>query len=236
MCGVFGVYPHKDSARITYLGLFALQHRGEESCGILTKNTKKVHLYKSLGLVNEVFNEKIIKSLSGELSLGHVRYSTTGSPNLKNIQPFYAKTKIGHIAIAHNGNLTNTLQLKKKLENEGAIFQTTMDSELFVHLFAHSKKNDVKELVVSTLSEVEGAYSLVIMVNELLIGAKDPYGFRPLCLGKLGNAYILSSESCALDLIGADYIREVEPGEIIFISKDKVESIKPFKPHRYAYC
>ncbi|MCM8798741.1 MAG: amidophosphoribosyltransferase [Candidatus Omnitrophica bacterium] len=236
MCGIFGIYPHREAAKLTYLGLYALQHRGEEAAGILAKNTKEVHLYKSLGLVNEVFDEKIIRRLSGDLALGHVRYSTTGSPNIKNIQPFYVKTKIGHIAVAHNGNLTNVLELKKKLEDKGAIFQTTMDSELFVHLLVHSKKKEIKEVIVDALSEVEGAYALVMMVNDCLIGAKDPLGFRPLCLGKLDSAYVLASESCALDLIGAEYIREIEPGEIVFISKDRLESLKPFKPSKYAFC
>ncbi|MCM8819332.1 MAG: amidophosphoribosyltransferase [Candidatus Omnitrophica bacterium] len=236
MCGIFGIYPHKDAAKLAYLGLFALQHRGEEAAGILSKNRKNIDIFKAPGLVNDVFNEKIINSLKGNLAIGHVRYSTTGSPNIKNIQPFYAKTKIGHIAVAHNGNFTNTLQLRKKLEDKGAIFQTTMDTELIVHLLVHSNKKDIKELVIDAFSQIKGAYSLVMLVDNFLVGAKDPYSFRPLCLGRLNGAYVFASESCALDLIGAEYIREIEPGEIVFVYKNNIESIKPFKSSRLAFC
>ena len=236
MCGIFGIYPHKDAARLTYLGLYALQHRGEESSGIITHNGKKIHLHKALGLVGDVFEEKIIRELKGDLAVGHVRYSTTGSTHLKNTQPFYVKAKIGDVAIAHNGNLTNALALKRHLEDRGALFQTTMDSEIIAHLLAHSKHNDYKEAIIEALSQLEGAYSLVLMLNNILIGARDTFGWRPLCLGKLGETHILASETCALDLIGADYIRDVEPGEILFIHKDKIESIKPFKRTPYAFC
>jgi amidophosphoribosyltransferase len=236
MCGIFGVYPHKDAANIACLGLYALQHRGEESSGIVTRNAKKVYLHKALGLVSDVFDEKIIRSLHGELAVGHVRYSTTGSSNLKNTQPFYVKSKIGDIAIAHNGNLTNTLDLHKGLENNGALFQTSMDSEIIAHLLAHSQKKDIKEAIIWSLSKIEGAYSLVLMLNDILIGARDTFGWRPLCLGNLDGAYILASETCALDLIGAQYIRDVQPGEIVFIHKDKIESITPFKKNLRAFC
>jgi len=236
MCGTFGVYPHKDAAQLTCLGLYALQHRGEESSGIITRDGKKVHLHKALGLVSDVFDDKIIRSLRGELAIGHVRYSTTGSSNAKNTQPFYVKSKVGDIAIAHNGNLTNTLDLHRELENNGALFQTSMDSEIIAHLLAHSQKKDIKEAIVWSLSKLEGAYSLVLMLNDILIGARDPCGFRPLCLGKFDGAYILASETCALDLIGAEYIRDVQPGEIVFIYKDKIESVMPFKKRAYAFC
>jgi amidophosphoribosyltransferase len=236
MCGIFGVYPHKDAAQLACLGLYALQHRGEESSGIITRNGKKVHLHKALGLVSDVFDEKIIRSLRGELAVGHVRYSTTGSSNIKNTQPFYVKSKIGDIAIAHNGNLTNTLDLHKELENNGALFQTSMDSEIIAHLLAHSQKKDIKEAIIWSLSKLEGAYSLVLMLNDVLIGARDTFGWRPLCLGKLDGAYILASETCALDLIGAKYIRDVQPGEIVFIYKDKIESVMPFKKSACAFC
>ncbi len=236
MCGIFGVYPHKDAAQLACLGLYALQHRGEESSGIITRNGKKVHLHKALGLVSDVFDEKIIRSLHGELAIGHVRYSTTGSSNIKNTQPFYVKSKIGDIAIAHNGNLTNTLSLHKELENNGALFQTSMDSEIVAHLLAHSQKKDIKEAIIWSLSKLEGAYSLVLMLNDILIGARDTQGFRPLCLGKLDGAYILASETCALDLIGAKYIRDVQPGEIAFIYKDKIESVMPLKKSPCAFC
>lgn len=236
MCGIFGVYPHKDAANITCLGLYALQHRGEESSGIITRNGKKVHIHKSLGLVSDVFDEKIIRSLRGELAIGHVRYSTTGSSSLKNTQPFYVRSKIGDIAIAHNGNLCNTPDLHKELENKGALFQTSMDSEIIAHLLAHSQKKDIKEAIIWSLSKIEGAYSLVLMLNDTLIGARDTYGWRPLCLGKFDGAYILASETCALDLIGAQYIRDIQPGEIVFIYKDRIESVMPFKKSPHAFC
>jgi amidophosphoribosyltransferase len=236
MCGIFGIYPHKDAANLTCLGLYALQHRGEESSGIITRNGKKVHLHKALGLVSDVFDEKVIRSLRGELAVGHVRYSTTGSSNLKNTQPFYVKSKIGDIAIAHNGNLTNTFELHKGLENKGALFQTSMDSEIIAHLLAHSQKKDIKEAIIWSLPKLAGAYSLVLMLNDVLIGARDTQGFRPLCLGKFDGAYILASETCALDLIGAQYIRDVQPGEIVFIHRDKIESVTPFKNGLRAFC
>jgi len=236
MCGIFGVYPHKDAAALACLGLYALQHRGEESAGIITRNGKKVHLHKALGLVSDVFDEKVMRTLRGELAVGHLRYSTTGSSNIKNTQPFYVKSKIGDIAIAHNGNLTNTLELSKELENNGALFQTTMDSEIIAHLLAHSQKKDIKEAIIWSLSKLEGAYSLVLMLKDALVGARDTFGWRPLCLGKLDGAYILASETCALDLINAEYIRDIEPGEIVFIKKDGLESIKPFKKTAFAHC
>jgi amidophosphoribosyltransferase len=236
MCGIFGVYPHKDAAHLACLGLYALQHRGEESSGIITRNGKSVHLHKALGLVSDVFDEKIIRSLRGELAIGHVRYSTTGSSNIKNTQPFYVKSKIGDIAIAHNGNLTNTLSLHRDLENNGALFQTSMDSEIIAHLLAHSYSNDSQDTIIRALSQLEGAYSLVLMLNDILIGARDTFGWRPLCLGKLNGAYVLASETSALDLVGAEYLRDIQPGEIVFIYKDKIESVMPFKKTAHAFC
>lgn len=237
MCGIFGVYPHKDAAQLACLGLYALQHRGEESAGIITRNGTKPHLHKALGLVSDCFDDKILRSLRGEMAIGHVRYSTTGSSNIKNTQPFYVRSRIGDIAIAHNGNLTNTLSLRRELEDNGAIFQTTMDSEIIVHLLAHSPNKDAKSAITWALSKLEGAFSLALMFNDILIGARDTFGWRPLCLGKLGQAYILASETCALDLIGAQYIRDIEPGEVVFIKKDgSMESIKPFKQTPCAFC
>ena len=236
MCGVFGVIGYKDAARLTYLGLYALQHRGEESAGIVSYNGRKISSHKALGLVGDVFDERIIKSLRGDLACGHVRYSTTGASIAKNIQPFLANLRRGRLAIAHNGNFTNTLKLRKALEGGGSIFQTTMDSEIIAHLLVKSKKKDVQASVIEALSRLEGAYSLVLILNDLLIGARDSYGFRPLCLGKLDGAYVLASETCALDLIQAKYIREIEPGEIVFISRGKLESIKPFPKTRHALC
>jgi len=236
MCGIFGIYPHKDAAQLACLGLYALQHRGEEAAGIITRNGRKAHLHKALGLVSDVFDDKIIRTLRGEMAVGHVRYSTTGSSNLKNTQPFYVKSKIGDIAIAHNGNLTNTPDLHKELENNGALFQTTMDSEIIAHLLAHSQKKDFKEAITWSLSKLRGAYSLVLMLNDVLVGARDTFGWRPLCLGKFDGAYVLASETCALDLIGAQYIRDIQPGEVVFIRKDGIESFRPFNETARAFC
>jgi len=236
MCGIFGIYPHKEASKITYLGLYALQHRGEESAGIVTYNGKKPHVHKALGLVSDVFDEKIISTLKGDLAVGHVRYSTTGSTTIKNAQPFYVKSKAGHIAIAHNGNLINTFQLHRQLEDKGALFQTTMDSEVIAHLIAHSPKKDYQETILWALSQLEGAYSLVLMLNNILIGARDPLGFRPLCLGRLDGAYVLASETCAFDLIGAQYVRDISPGEIVFIQKDRIDSQRPVIKKNHGFC
>jgi amidophosphoribosyltransferase len=236
MCGIFGIYGHKDAARLTYLGLYALQHRGEESAGIVVYNGEKVKSHNGMGLVGDVFNEKIIKSLHGNTAVGHVRYSTTGSSISKNIQPFLVAHRKGHIAIAHNGNLVNTLQLRRGMEEKGSVFQTTMDSELIVHLIAKSEAKDKEHVVIDALSQLEGAYSIVLMLNDTLIGARDPYGFRPLCIGKIDGAYILVSETCALDLIQAEYVRDVEPGEIVFIDSKGISSINPLPQKKHAFC
>jgi amidophosphoribosyltransferase len=236
MCGIFGVYPHRDASKLTYLGLYSLQHRGEESAGIVSNNGRKVFLHKGMGLVSDVFDERSLSALRGELAVGHVRYSTTGSSNIKNIQPFLVKSKMGNIAIAHNGNLINALSLRRQMEERGSIFQTTMDSEVISHLLAHSPQKDVKDAMVWALSQLKGAFSLILMVNNMIVGARDTFGWRPLCLGKLDGAYILASETCSLDLIGAEYIRDIEPGEIVFISKDRLESIKPFERTPCAFC
>ena len=235
MCGVFGAIGHKDAARLTYLGLYALQHRGEESAGIVTYDGKKVRQQRGMGQVGDVFDESSIRSLRGSLAVGHTRYSTTGASLPRNIQPFLVSHKKAHIAIAHNGNLTNTLKLRRELEEKGSIFQTTMDSEIVAHLLVQQKRGDAKANIVQALSHLEGAYSLVIMFNDLLIGARDPYGWRPLCLGKLDGAYVLASETCALDLIQAKYIRDIQPGEIVFINKG-LKSVKPFPKTKHAFC
>jgi len=235
MCGVFGVFGHKQASSLVYLGLYALQHRGEESAGIASFDGKKIRFHKGMGLVSDVFDTKIIKSLRGEISLGHNRYSTTGVSSAKNIQPFLARHRGRHILIAHNGNLTNTFSLRKDLEEKGSIFQTTMDSEIIAHLVAHSGL-DSQSAIVEALSKLEGAYSLALLIDGELIGARDPYGFRPLCLGKLDSSYILASETCALDLIGASYIRDIEPGEILFISKNGLKSIKLPKKEKHSFC
>ncbi|MBU1926073.1 MAG: amidophosphoribosyltransferase [Candidatus Omnitrophica bacterium] len=236
MCGIFGISRHKDAARLAYLGLYALQHRGEESAGIITYTGRKVNSYKGMGLVGDVFDEKAIKLLRGSLAIGHVRYSTTGSSTAKNIQPFLVNHRKGHIAIAHNGNLTNAAKVRRQMEIKGSIFQTTMDSEIIAHLLAKSKETDYKKKVTEAFLQLEGAYSLVISLNDLLIGSRDPQGWRPLCLGKLDGAFVLASETCALDLIQAEYIRDIEPGEIVFIHKGRLESIKPFPKTNHAFC
>ncbi|MGD9014803.1 MAG: amidophosphoribosyltransferase [Candidatus Omnitrophota bacterium] len=236
MCGIFGALGHKDAARLTYLGLYALQHRGEESAGIVAFDGKNIRQHKSMGIVGDVFDEKAIKSLRGDLAIGHIRYSTTGGSHAKNMQPFLVKHKKDNIAIAHNGNLTNTLALHRALEENGSIFQSTMDSEIIVHLLAQLENKDTKQRVIQALSQLEGAYSIVLMLNNVLIGARDPYGWRPLCIGRLDGAYVLASETCAFDLIQAEYVRDVEPGEIVFITNRGLESVKPFTKTRHAFC
>ncbi len=228
-CGIFGVFDHLDAAKLTALGLHALQHRGQESTGIVSFDKNHFHAEKRIGLVSEHFTKRrVIERLPGKSSIGHVRYSTTGEPVLRNVQPLFADLTSGGFAIAHNGNLTNGLTLRHKLIKEGSIFQSTSDTETILQLVAKSKKKNVVEKFVDALLKVEGAYALVALTNNELIGAKDPLGIRPLVLGHLDGKYILSSETCALDLIGATFIREIENGEIVVITKNKIESIKPF--------
>ncbi len=235
-CGLFGIYGHREASMQAYLGLYALQHRGEESCGIVTSNGRRTYQRKAMGTVSDVFDKAALKKLKGHLAIGHVRYSTTGSSVLKNAQPFVINYKKGTVAIAHNGNLTNSIELRNRLERDGSIIQTTMDSEIILHLLVKAKSDNIKESLIETLPQVRGAYSLLLITNDLLIGARDPYGFRPLAIGKLGESFVLASETCALDLIGAKYVRDVEPGEIVIINKNGLESIKPFSPTRKAFC
>ena len=236
MCGLFGISGHKDAARLAYLGLYALQHRGEESGGIVTYDGKKLCSYLGMGLVKEIFDERAVKSLKGSIAVGHIRYSTTGSSISKNAQPFCVSHKKNHIVIAHNGNLVNISELRDIMEEKGSIFQTTMDSEIIAHLLAGAEQKGTKESVAWALSKLEGAYALVLMLNDVLIGARDPHGFRPLCIGKLDGAYVLASETSALDLIEAEYIREVEPGEIVFITKKGIESVKQLRQCKHSLC
>ncbi|MFA5388819.1 MAG: amidophosphoribosyltransferase [Candidatus Omnitrophota bacterium] len=236
-CGVFGVFGHKDAARLTYLGLYALQHRGQESAGIVTSDGRLIREHKGMGLVSEVFNEEEISKLTGNIAVGHTRYSTTGSSNIKNAQPFLVETLSGHIAVAHNGNLVNAFTLRKKLEKEGAIFQSSMDSEIVIHAIAHSKKKDFKERIKDGISQLEGAFSMVLLVEDGIIAVRDTRGFRPLSLGKLEGAYVVASETCAFDLIHAEFVRDIEPGEILFITKKGIRSeyIKDRKP-KPSFC
>ncbi|MBN1869666.1 MAG: amidophosphoribosyltransferase [Candidatus Omnitrophica bacterium] len=238
MCGIIGVSNHKEAANIAFLGLYALQHRGEEAAGIASYDGKDIHIVKKPGLVADAFDEESLKGLKGKAAIGHTRYSTTGSSNYKNIQPFLVTHRKRPLAVSHNGNLTNTETLYEKLEEDGAIFQTSMDSELIIHLLAKSRNGDMKKWFQEVLSQLKGAFSLVFLVGDIIVGARDCQGFRPLCLGKIDDGYILASESCALDLIHAEFIREIEPGEIIFIDKNKIESVylAGREKEKKAYC
>jgi amidophosphoribosyltransferase len=236
-CGVFGIFGHPNAAELTYYGLYALQHRGQESAGIVTSDGKNFRAHRGMGLVPQIFNGDILHQLVGNIAVGHTRYSTTGSSQLKNAQPLTVDCARGQIAIAHNGNLTNAARLRDELEARGSIFQTTVDSEIILHLLAQPDANGTKNPFVHTLRKLEGAYSLVIMTEKELIGARDPFGFRPLSIGKLGDAYVLTSETCALDLIHAKFIRDVEPGEIVIINEQGLQSIQAFpEQQRRAFC
>lgn len=224
-CGVFAVYGHKEAAKLTYFGLYALQHRGQESAGIVTSAGNRIFEHKAMGLVPEVFNEEILDHLQGDMALGHVRYSTTGSSMLVNAQPFRVRYSGKSLAIAHNGNIVNARQIRSELEERGSIFQTSMDSEVVLHLIAKSYKSGLEEAMIQTMAQVKGAYSMVVMTEDTLIAAKDPNGFRPLCLGRLDSGYVVASETCALDLVEAEYIREIDPGEIVIIDKEGLRSI-----------
>jgi len=235
-CGVFGIYNHPEAAKITYLGLYALQHRGQESAGISSANGSAMMTYKQMGLVADVFNEAILEKLTGHLAMGHVRYSTTGDSVLRNAQPIHVEYGRGSLAVAHNGNLVNASVIKDELEAYGSIFQSSCDSEVVVHLIVRSGKISFVDTVVDALKKVRGAYSLLVMNEKELLAVRDPYGFRPLCLGKLGEAYVVASESCAFDIIDATYIRDIEPGEVILINKQGLRSIKPFGENRPSPC
>ena len=231
-CAVFGVHGHEEAAQITYLGLYSLQHRGQESSGIVTSDGKKVYEHKDLGLVSKVFPERTIKRLEGRMAIGHNRYSTTGLTHSANIQPFLVDCKIGKIAVAHNGNLVNAVEIRNAMENEGSIFRSTMDSEIILHLIARSRETKLEDMIVEALNSIKGAFSLVFMTKSKIIAARDSRGFRPLCIGKLGESWIFSSESCAFDLIGATYIREVEPGEMCVVDENGLESIRFAEPEK----
>ena len=236
-CGVFGVFGHPNAAELAYYGLFALQHRGQESAGIVTSDGKNFRLHRGMGLVPQVFNGQILHDLVGDIAVGHTRYSTTGSSHLRNAQPLTVDCARGQIAIAHNGNLTNAAQLRDELEAKGSIFQTTVDSEIILHLMAQPDFNGCSSSLTHVMRRIEGAYSLVIMTEEALIGVRDPHGFRPLCLGQIDGAWVLASESCALDLIHAKFVRDIAPGEIVIINKDGLTSMQAFpEQQRRAFC
>ncbi len=230
MCGIFGVFNHSEASNIAYLGLHALQHRGQESAGIVSADGYTIQAHKEMGLVSDIFDEQTLEKLRGNAAIGHVRYSTAGSSDLKNAQPFVVEYAKGPLAIAHNGNLTNARIIRDELQNYGSIFQSNMDTEVIVHLIALSHENSTLERLISALRRVEGSYSLLILTEKEMIAVRDPYGFRPLVLGQLKDSTVVASESCAFDLVEANYVREIEPGEILHVTKEGgTRSIKPFK-------
>ncbi len=236
-CGVFGISNAKDASALTALGLHALQHRGQEGCGIVTFDGEKYYSEKRFGLVGDNFNkEKVLNNLKGNYAIGHNRYSTTGNNILRNIQPFFADTNAGGIGVAHNGNLTNSIALRNKLVEDGAIFYTTSDTETIVQLIAKSKRPKTIDKVIDAIFQIQGGYALVMLTQNSLIGVRDPYGIRPLVIGKLGNSYVLASETCAIDIIGAKFVREVENGEIVLIENNELKSIKPFPAKKVRPC
>jgi len=236
-CGVFGISNHADASALVALGLHALQHRGQEGCGIVSFDGKNYHSEKRQGLVGDHFTDhETIKKLPGNFAIGHNRYSTTGETSLRNIQPFFADLHMGGLSVAHNGNLTNALLLRETLVKDGAIFRTTSDTETIVQLIAKSKREKFVDKLIDTLFQIQGGYSLVLMTNKKLVGVRDPYGIRPLVIGKLKDSYIFASETCALDIVGATFIREVENGEIIIIENNQMKSIKPFPKQKPRPC
>jgi amidophosphoribosyltransferase len=224
MCGIFGVYNHSEASTLTYLGLYALRHRGQESAGIASSDTRQIYSYNQMGLVADIFNQNNLATLKGRLALGHVRYSTTGMSLLKNAQPIVINYARGQLAVAHNGNLVNATQWRSRLEKEGSIFQTSSDTEVILHLIARANGRPIEDAVRYALDRVKGAYSLLLMNNEKMIAVRDSMGIRPMCLGKLGKAWVIASETCALDLINARYVRDVEPGEMISIDATGLHS------------
>lgn len=229
-CGVFGIYGHEDSAALAALGLHALQHRGQEAAGIVTNDGKEFHTHKALGLVGATFSSaEVMDKLQGHIAIGHNRYSTSGEPSIRNVQPLFGDMDFGGFAVAHNGNLTNALTLRRELVQRGSIFQSSSDSEVIVHLVAVSGQKTVKDRIIDAVSQIIGGFALVITTGESLIGIRDPYGIRPLVLGKIGDAHILASETCAFDIIGAQFVREIEPGEMVIINNNDVEAHSPFE-------
>ena len=231
-CGICGVFGHQDAAKLVYFGLYALQHRGQESAGIVAGDGRQVAIHKEMGLVADVFNERTLQKLSGHLATGHVRYSTTGESTLINTQPFLATHKGMSLSVAHNGNLVNSMALRRHLEQQGSIFQTAMDSEIVIHLMARHLDRGLQEAIKTTFSCIQGAYSLLLMTQDTMIAVRDPNGFRPLCLGRLEGGWVMASESPALDVVGAHFVREVEPGEMVIIDESGVTSRRPFPESR----
>jgi amidophosphoribosyltransferase len=235
-CGLFGVFGHPDAAHLAYMGLYALQHRGQESAGIAAADGQKIRLEKGMGLVNDVFTEGRLDALTGDRALGHVRYSTSGDTVATNAQPYLIECHRGPIAVGHNGNLVNAAILRQELEAAGSIFQSTSDTEVILHLYARSHRERVEDAIAASLYKVMGAFSLLFLTPEALVAARDPWGFRPLVLGRLGEATVIASETCALDLVDATYVRDVEPGEVLIVDADGLRSFKPFPPEPTAHC
>jgi amidophosphoribosyltransferase len=236
MCGIFGIANHSDAATQTYLGLYALQHRGQESTGISSSDGEQVYTHKAMGYVADVFSEDVIAKLKGVNAIGHTRYSTAGDSNERNAQPIVGNCAYGTVALVHNGNLINALSLREGLEEQGSIFQSTSDSEVILHLLAKSEADGLIDALAETLVRVQGAFSLLLLTEDTLVGVRDPNGFRPLNLGKVGDSYVLGSETCAFDLIGATYIREIEPGEIVSIRGSELKSVKALSAPRLSKC
>jgi amidophosphoribosyltransferase len=236
MCGIFGIHGHDEAANLTYLGMHSLQHRGQESAGIVTSDGGELRRHVAMGLVSDNFGREHFGTLKGRVAIGHVRYSTAGSSELRNAQPFLFDYALGGIAIAHNGNLINAVEVRSRLEASGSIFQTSSDTEVIIHLIAQARGTDVVQRLITALEQVSGAYSLVMLADDKLIGVRDPYGFRPLVIGKLKGAFVLSSETSTFDLIEAEFIREVEPGEIVVCDASGIKSIKPFAAQPTHFC
>jgi amidophosphoribosyltransferase len=235
-CAVFGIYGHKEASNLTYLGLYALQHRGQEGSGIVSSDGDSFYTEKGLGLVADIYTKSVLKRLPGTRAIGHNRYSTAGGNNLKNVQPLNVNFAFGNLALAHNGNLINATMLRHELEAHGAIFQSTTDSEVIIHLIAHSRADSLLARIIDSLSQVRGAFSVVLLTDKCVIAARDPHGLRPLCLGRLRDSWMVASETCAFDLIGAEYVRDVEPGELIVLDEAGVTSHKPFVEAKPAKC
>jgi len=235
-CGVFGIFGHPEASKLTYLGLYALQHRGQESAGIASCDGGHIRVSKAMGHVNDVFNDDVLAKLPGGIAVGHVRYSTAGESLLANAQPLVVDSMHGQLALCHNGNLINGGELRDALVRAGAIFQSTSDTEVVVHLYARSRAVTAEAAVIDAISQARGAFSFVVMTKDRLIGVRDPHGFRPLAIGKLGDAYVICSETCAMDLIGATYVRDVEPGEVVVVTAHELKSIKPFAPAKASQC
>jgi amidophosphoribosyltransferase len=235
-CGVFGIYGHGEAAKLTYLGLYALQHRGQESAGMATADGARIRAVREMGYVNEIFDQECLATLPGHLAIGHTRYSTAGESKLSNAQPIVIDCVHGQIAVCHNGNIVNAKEIRDQLVKDGSIFQTNSDTEVLVHLYARSSAGGVEEALLDSVRQLSGAFSLAFLTKDQLIAARDPHGFRPLALGKLGDAWVVCSETCALDLINATYVRDVEPGEIVVVGPDGLRSLRAFPPAKLAHC